>query len=104
MMARCDALHAERPEAGPAEPAPPSGERLDMKLASCDNCAHRKESACSLGMAPEEGEFLCPKYAMSPLFHEELVALARKEFAKDVNQAMLEISVLRAERNKAFAG
>lgn len=75
-----------------------------MKIASCDNCAHRKESSCTLGMAPAEGEFLCPKYAMSAAFHEEVLALARKEFERDVNQAMLHVSVIRAERNQAFAG
>lgn len=75
-----------------------------MKLASCDNCAHRKENACSLGMAPEAGEFYCPKYAMSNVFFGEVLALARKEFEKDVNQAMLEIAVSRAEKDKAFAG
>ena len=75
-----------------------------MKLASCDNCAHRKESACTLGMAPATGEFLCPKYAMSDAFRDEILALARKEFERDVNQAMLKISVIRAERDQAFAG
>lgn len=75
-----------------------------MKLASCDNCAHRKESNCSLGLAPATGEFLCAKYAMSQAFHDEILALARKEFQKDVNQAMLQISVIRAEKDKAFAG
>lgn len=88
-----------------------------MKLASCDNCAHRQESiegstqalrvlnaTCGLGKAPEPGEFLCPRYAMSASFHEEILALARKEFQKDVDQAMLRISVIRAERNQAFAG
>lgn len=75
-----------------------------MKLASCDNCAHRKESTCSIGLAPAEGEFLCPKYAMSQAFHQEILALVRKEFEKDVNQAMLQISVIRAEKNQAFAG
>lgn len=75
-----------------------------MKLASCDNCAFMKDNACSKGQAPAEGEFLCEKYAMSIAFHDELLALARKEFQKDVNQAMLEVSVLRAEKDKAFAG
>lgn len=75
-----------------------------MKLASCDNCAHRKESSCSFGLAPSGGEFLCPKYAMSAGFHDEVLALARKEFTRDVNQAMLHISVIRAERDQAFAG
>lgn len=75
-----------------------------MKLASCDNCVHMKDGACGMGMAPAEGEFLCPKYAMTSLFHEELLSLARKEFQKDVNQAMLQISVIRAEKDKAFAG
>lgn len=75
-----------------------------MKLASCDNCAHRKEASCTLGLAPAEGEFLCPKYAMNAAFHDEVLALARKEFTRDVNQAMLHVSVIRAERNQAFAG
>lgn len=75
-----------------------------MKLASCDNCTHRKDNACSLGMAPKTGEFLCQRYVMTQAFHDEILALARKEFEKDVNQAMLEISVIRAERDQAFAG
>ena len=75
-----------------------------MKLASCDNCAFRKANACSIGLAPPEGEFLCAKYAMSEAFHEEILALARKEFQKDVNQAMLQISVIRAEKAQAFGG
>lgn len=75
-----------------------------MKLASCDNCAFMKDNACAKGMTPPEGEFLCAKYAMSQAFHDELLALARKEFTKDVNQAMLQISVIRAEKDKAFAG
>lgn len=75
-----------------------------MKIASCDNCAFRTANACSMGLAPAEGEFLCAKYAMSEAFHEEILALARKEFERDVNQAMLQISVVRAERNQAFAG
>lgn len=75
-----------------------------MKLASCDNCAHRRESTCTLSMAPKEGEFLCGKYAMSETFHSEVLAFARKEFERDVNQAMLEVSVLRAERDQAWAG
>lgn len=75
-----------------------------MKLASCDNCTHRKESKCSLEMAPAPGEFLCPKYAMNVAFREEVLAMARKEFTRDVNQAMLEISVIRAEKAQAFAG
>lgn len=75
-----------------------------MKLATCDNCAHRKEASCKLGMAPEEGEFLCGKYAMTEAFHHEVLDLARKEFTRDVNQAMLHISVVRAERDRAFAG
>ncbi|HUR68516.1 MAG TPA: hypothetical protein VM370_04660 [Candidatus Thermoplasmatota archaeon] len=75
-----------------------------MKLASCDNCAFMKDNACTKALAPAEGEFLCNKYAMSIAFHDELLALARKEFQKEVNQSMLEISVLRAEKNRAFAG
>ena len=75
-----------------------------MKLASCDNCAFRKKDACSIGLAPPEGEFLCAKYAMTQAFHDELLALARKEFQKDVDQAMLQISVIRAEKGQAFAG
>lgn len=75
-----------------------------MKLASCDNCAHRKESTCSLGMAPAEGEFLCPRYAMTAAFRDEVVALARKEFQKDIDQATLRVQVIRAERDRAFAG
>ena len=89
-----------------------------MKLASCDNCAHRKESTatpeasplrvlnagCGLDMAPPPGEFLCAKYAMSATFRDEVLAMARKEFERDVNQAMLQISVIRAEKNQAFAG
>lgn len=77
---------------------------MAILIASCDNCAHRKASLCSLGMTPQTGEFLCPKYAMTEEFRDRIVTLARKEFAKDVNQAMLEISVLRAEKDKAFAG
>lgn len=77
---------------------------MAILIASCDNCAHRKENACGLGQTPEPGEFLCPKYAMTDAFRDQIVALARKEFEKDVNQAMLEISVLRAEKEKAFAG
>lgn len=75
-----------------------------MKIASCDNCAHRKEDACGLNMSPASGEFLCPKYAMCESFREEVLSFARREFARDVNQAMLNISVMRAEREKAFAG
>ena len=75
-----------------------------MKIASCDNCAHRQEASCTLGMSPAEGEFLCPRYAMTEAFRDEILALARKEFQRDVNQAMLHISVIRAERNQAFAG
>lgn len=75
-----------------------------MKLASCDNCAHRKESSCALGMAPAEGEFLCGRYAMTEAFHHEVLDHARKEFTRDVNQAMLHISVVRAEKAQAFAG
>lgn len=75
-----------------------------MKLASCDNCAFMKNNACSKGLAPPEGEFLCAKYAMSMAFHDELLALARKEFQKDVDQAMLQISVIRAEKAQGFAG
>lgn len=75
-----------------------------MKLASCDNCAYRTESTCGLGMAPTPGEFLCGKYAMNVSFREEVLAMARKEFERDVNQAMLEISVIRAEKAQGFAG
>lgn len=75
-----------------------------MKLASCDNCAHRKEATCKLGMAPGPGEFLCGRYAMTEAFHHEVVDFARKEFRRDVDQAMLHVSVVRAERSQAFAG
>lgn len=90
-----------------------------MKLASCGNCAHRKESNeteqasplrvltnadCNLAMAPKEEEFLCPKYAMTEAFRDEILGYARKEFERDVNQAMLKISVMRAERDQAWAG
>jgi len=75
-----------------------------MKLASCDNCAHRANDACSLGLAPNEGEFLCHRYAMTTTFRAEVIELARKEFERDVNQAMLEVAVLRAEKEKGFAG
>lgn len=75
-----------------------------MRLASCDNCAHREGSTCKLAMAPATGEFLCPKYSMTVAFREEVLAMARREFERDVNQAMLEISVARAEREKAYAG
>jgi hypothetical protein len=75
-----------------------------MKLASCDNCAHRANAACSLGLAPNEGEFLCHRYAMTTAFRDEVIELARKEFERDVNQALLEIAVARAEKDKAFAG
>lgn len=75
-----------------------------MNLASCDNCVHRKESTCALGTRPAEGEFLCPRYAMTQAFHDEILAIARKEFERDVNQAMLHISVMRAEKSQAFAG
>lgn len=93
-----------RPEPGEASKPHPIRERLDMKLASCDNCAHRKESTCSLGEMPADGEFLCKRYVMTTAFRDEVLALARKEFQRDVNQAMLNISVMRAEREKAFAG
>jgi hypothetical protein len=75
-----------------------------MRIASCDNCAHRTESACGLGLAPAEGEFLCHRYAMTTTFRDEVIDQARREFARDVNQALLEIAVARAERDKAFAG
>jgi adenosyl cobinamide kinase/adenosyl cobinamide phosphate guanylyltransferase len=75
-----------------------------MKLASCDNCAHRQESTCSLRMQPEAGEFLCPKYAMCESFRQEVLGWARQEIAREVNQAMLNISVMRAEKQKAYAG
>lgn len=75
-----------------------------MKLASCGNCAFMMDNACTKGLAPAEGEFLCDKYAMNIAFHDELLSLARKEFQKDVDQAMLHISVIRAEKDKAFAG
>jgi putative ribosome biogenesis GTPase RsgA len=77
---------------------------MAILLASCDNCAHRKESACSLGQEPQPGEFLCPRYAMTEAFRNSVLAVARREFERDVNQAMLEISVLRAEQEKSFAG
>lgn len=75
-----------------------------MRIASCDNCVHRKESKCALAMAPAPGEFLCPKYAMTVAFRDEVLAMARKEFERDVNQAMLQISVQRAEKAQGFAG
>lgn len=75
-----------------------------MKLASCANCAHRQENLCRLGMKPDDGEFLCGKYAMSDLFREEVLAWARKEIAAEVNQAMLDITVLRHEKEQAYAG
>lgn len=75
-----------------------------MKLASCDNCAHRTASACGLSMSPPEGEFLCHRYAMTTTFRDEVIAWARKEIARDVNQAMLTVSVLRAEKDQAYAG
>lgn len=75
-----------------------------MKLASCDNCAHRTASSCGLAMAPAEGEFLCHRYAMTTTFRDEVVAWARKEIARDVNQATLEVSIFRAEKGQAFAG
>lgn len=80
--------------------------KTGMKLASCANCAHRQENACRLSLSPEPGEFLCPKYAMSEGFREEVLAWARKEIAQEVNQAMLDISVMRAQRDeqKAYAG
>lgn len=75
-----------------------------MKIASCDNCAHRQASSCGLALAPQEGEFLCHRYAMTTTFRDEVISWARKEISRDVNQAMLEIAVLRAEKDKAFAG
>ena len=75
-----------------------------MKIASCDNCAHRKESACSLALAPAEGEFLCHRYAMTTTFRDEVVEMARKEFAREFNQAMVDVSIMKAERAKGFAG
>lgn len=77
---------------------------MAILLASCDNCAHRKEDACALGQTPQPGEFLCPRYAMTEAFRNQIVALARREFEPDVNQAMLHISVLRAEKEQSFAG
>ncbi|GEM_PF-5604642 len=77
---------------------------MAILIASCDNCAQRKGSTCALGMAPEPGEFLCPRYAMTEAFRNSVLALARREFERDVNQAMLEISVLRAEQEKSYAG
>ena len=75
-----------------------------MKLASCDNCSHRKESSCALGMAPPEGEFLCHRYVMTAAFRDEVVAFALAEYKREINQATLEVSVLRAEKGQAFAG
>jgi hypothetical protein len=77
---------------------------MAILLASCDNCAHRKDSGCALFMEPAAGEFLCPRYAMTEAFRNAVLALARREFEADVNQAMLEISVAKAEREQAFAG
>lgn len=77
---------------------------MAILLASCDNCAHLKEGVCALAQTPEPGEFLCPRYAMTEAFRNGVLALARREFERDVNQAMLEISVLRAEKDKAYAG
>ena len=75
-----------------------------MKIASCDNCAHREASSCGLGMAPPEGEFLCHRYAMTTSFRDEVVEMARREFKRDIDQAMLHIAVARAEKDQAFAG
>ena len=75
-----------------------------MKIASCDNCAHRKELDCGLGLAPAEGEFLCHRYAMTTAFRDEVIELARREYARDFNQAMVEVSIMKAERAKGFAG
>ena len=87
-----------------------------MKLASCDNCAHRKDvrgsgglghpesDACSLSLAPPEGEFLCHRDTMTTTFRDEVVEFARKEYERDFNQAMVEISIMKAERAKGFAG
>ena len=75
-----------------------------MKIASCDNCSHRKESSCGLGMAPPEGEFLCHRYAMTTAFRDEVVAFALQEYKREINQTVLEVSVLRAEKGQAFAG
>ena len=59
-----------------------------MKLASCDNCAHRAASNCALGMTPPEGEFLCHRYAMTTTFRDEARAAAAAstlplEFGRD---------------------
>jgi hypothetical protein len=75
-----------------------------LKLASCDNCGHRKSGACGLSLAPPDGEFLCHRYVMTTTFREEVVALARREFERDMNQAMIHIAVAKAEWAKAFAG
>jgi len=75
-----------------------------MKLASCDNCDYRKAGQCALGQTPDQGDFLCGKYEMTEAFRSEIISLARKEFERDINQAMLEISALRAEQEQAWAG
>jgi hypothetical protein len=75
-----------------------------MKLASCDNCAHRVATSCSMGLAPPDGEFLCHRYAMTTTFRDEVVEAARQEYKRDIDQAMLHIAVARAERDQAFAG
>ena len=84
--------------------APLPGRDWHMKLASCDNCAHRKASSCTLGMTPAEGEFLCHRYVMTVAFRDEVVEMARQEYKREVNQAMLHIAVARAEKEKAYAG
>ena len=90
--------------AKPQGPAHPERLAMAILIASCDNCVHRKAASCSLGQTPEPGEFLCPRYAMSEGFRDQILVHARKEFQRDVNQAMLEISVIRAEKDQAFAG
>ena len=77
---------------------------MAILLASCDNCAHRKDSACALLMEPAPGEFLCPRYAMTEAFRNQILALARREFEPDVNQAMLHVSIMKAEKDQGFAG
>ncbi|MHB8585756.1 MAG: hypothetical protein ACYDDF_07965 [Thermoplasmatota archaeon] len=54
-------------------------------LASCDNCANRKNDTCSLLLAPRAGEVLCERYAMSPRFRAEVLDLLRTDIEKQVN-------------------
>lgn len=70
-------------------------------LASCANCTQGESGRCRDDVTLAEGDLLCDRYRITPLFRDEIVRKALADVRAEIDLAILKHKV---DRQTRFAG